>query len=357
MPERGIYQFAISANSPQNSSGMFWAECTIIPNKSMGKIDNVWIKLVHSTFIEVGWSLDCSNRINTIQGFVIFYCPMEKPTQTSCKNGTEKNVTISGDVNLQSGRVTGLTPHTSYRLTVSYILNSSTYSIPSQALRNTTYEAAPDTPPVSVEVIDVTNSSISLKWQRPLKMNGYLKNYYVYYNNKMKNSSTNEITLSDLMSFKNYIISIEACTVACSNRSDPINITTRMWYPAQIKQPNIRSQNESYITVGWDRPEPARGKIDYYQIKIKDQSDKDDSPTVNVTAPNYTLEVCTSRNHRDHLYISVRAVNIFEDGKHKVGPWSSALEFSCVQYSSVVYVLVGSLIIFLLIVILCVFKR
>lgn len=335
---------------------MFWAECTIIPNKSMGKIENVWIKQVHSNFIEVGWSLDCSNRINTIQGFIIFYCPVEKPTQMSCKNDTEKNVTIKGDVNLQSGRVTGLTPVTSYRLTVSYILNNNTYSLPSQPLRNATYEAAPDTPPVNVEVIDVTNSSISLKWQPPSKMNGYLKNYYVYYNEKMKNSSTNEITLVGLNSFKNYVISIEACTVACSNRSDPINVTTKMWLPGQMNQPTIKSQNESYITIGWDRPVPAGGNVDYYQLKIKEPSDKDDFQIVNVTAPSYTMEVCGSGNHKD-LSITVRAVNIFDDGKHRGGPWSSSLPFSCAPYISVVYVLVSSLVIFFLIGMACLGKR
>ncbi|XP_018565709.1 cytokine receptor [Anoplophora glabripennis] len=355
LPVTGIYQFAISANSWNSSSGMFWAECTIIPNKSKGKIENVWIKDVHSTFIEIGWSLDCSNRINTIQGFAIHYCPIQKPTQTSCKNGTEKNITIKGDVNLQSGKVTGLTPHTSYRLTVSYILNNFTYSLPSQPLLNTTNEAAPATPPLQVEVIDVTNSSISLKWQPPSKINGYLKNYYVYYNEKVKNTTTNEITLMNLMSFTNYTISIEACTVKCSNRSNPQSVMTQMWLPGNMKQPAIKFQNDSYITVSWERPKLAGGEIDYYQVKIRERLDMEDTPHINVTTTNYTLEGCGSGKYK-HLYISVRAVNII-NGEHKEGPWSDDLESSCAPYNSVKYLLICSFVIFLGIGMLCVFKR
>lgn len=344
LPLSDIYQFAISANSWNSSSGMCWAECTIIPNKSKGKIENVWIKHVDSTFIEVGWSLDCSNRVNTIQGFAIHYCPVETPTQISCKNGTEKNVTIKGDVNLQFGTVTGLTPRTSYRLTVSYILNNFTYSLPSQPLRNTTREAAP-TPPLHLEVVNISNSSISLKWQPPSKMNGYLKNYYVYYNEKVENSTTNEIILKNLMSYTNYTISVQACTINCSNRSGAQTVTTKMWIPGKIKPPTISFQNDSYITVKWERPNPARGEINYYQVKIKERPDMDDTPSINITTTNYTLEGCASGKYK-HLYISVRAVNII-DGEHKVGPWSYDLESSCTPYTSVLYIVVCSLVIFL----------
>lgn len=80
-----ITQFAISANTHNGSSGMLWAACTVIHNKSMGKIKNVWINRVGSSYIEVGWKLDCSDRIGSVEGYVVYYCPIISPSLTECK--------------------------------------------------------------------------------------------------------------------------------------------------------------------------------------------------------------------------------------------------------------------------------
>jgi hypothetical protein len=46
---------------------------------------SVWIIRIGSTYIEVGWKLDCSDRIGTVQGFNIYYCPIVSPYNLSCK--------------------------------------------------------------------------------------------------------------------------------------------------------------------------------------------------------------------------------------------------------------------------------
>lgn len=46
---------------------------------------SVWINRIGSTYIEVGWKLDCSDRIGTVQGFNIYYCPIVSPYNLSCK--------------------------------------------------------------------------------------------------------------------------------------------------------------------------------------------------------------------------------------------------------------------------------
>lgn len=80
-----IFQFAISANTLYSSSGMLWAACTVIYNKNMGKMKNVWINTVGSTFIDVGWKLDCSDRIGSVEGYIVYYCPIKSPLHTECK--------------------------------------------------------------------------------------------------------------------------------------------------------------------------------------------------------------------------------------------------------------------------------
>jgi cytokine receptor domeless len=51
----------------------------------VGKMKSVWINRIGSTYIEVGWKLDCSDRIGTVQGFNIYYCPIVSPYNLTCK--------------------------------------------------------------------------------------------------------------------------------------------------------------------------------------------------------------------------------------------------------------------------------
>ncbi|RZB38682.1 cytokine receptor, partial [Asbolus verrucosus] len=178
-----IFQFAISTNTETGSSGMLWAACTIIHNKNMGKMKNVWINRLGSTFIEVGWKLDCSDRIGSVEGFIVYYCPIMSPLNTDCK-GPQKNETFSGDGSILSGNITNLSPYTTYMLTVAVITKHTTFSQQSDPLYNTTLEAAPSSAPQDFRVINVTNSSISLAWKPPTAMNGVLKYYKIEYSNR-----------------------------------------------------------------------------------------------------------------------------------------------------------------------------
>ncbi|KAJ8936498.1 hypothetical protein NQ314_012362 [Rhamnusium bicolor] len=349
-----IYQIAISANTRKNSSGMSWAECTVVPDRIVGKIKNVWINSVGSDFIDVGWKLDCLSRIGPIRGFIIFYCPIESPVQTNCKKTSERNITIMGDK--QPFKLTGLKPYTTYRLTVGFIINHSTYSQTSEPLFNTTNEAAPNTSPLNVEVYNVTNSSISLKWQPPKEINGILKCYHIYYNNKniIIDPDKNEETLKNLTSFENYSITMDACTVACSDRSKPINVMTNMWAPGVIKQPSITSQNDTHLTLSWDKPVPPRGEVNYYQLQFNLEN-KTMMTYKNVTTQNYSIEGCSSGKYKA-LYVSVRAVNIV-NGEHEAGPWSYSLFYSCSQHTLLVYILVVGSVVIIAVGMSCIFKR
>ncbi|KAJ8973280.1 hypothetical protein NQ317_019546 [Molorchus minor] len=359
LPGNAIYQFAISANSHNSSSGMSWADCTIVSsNEGVGKIKLIWINRVGSDFMDVSWKLDCST-VGVITGFVIYYCPVESPPKNDCK-GPEKNVTIRGDVNLQSGTITGLKPYTTYRLYAAFIVNNSTSSHFSEPLFNTTNEAAPATSPQNIHVVEVTNNSVTLKWQRPHITNGHLKNYIVSYNDKERivEPEKNSLTLKNLSSYTNYTIKVKACTVACSKESDPIIVTTKMWIPGVVNRPEIFFPNKTHITFIWKKPELMRGKIDYYQIMYSES--KTDNKTnmhyVNVTSNNFTIENCKPGKYKG-MFVAVRAVNII-GSDHDPGPWSDFSEAYChTPYTPFVYILVGVLIVFILILVMFAFKR
>nr|CAD7434957.1 unnamed protein product [Timema monikensis] len=85
VPDDRIYQFAISANAKKSSSGMVWAACTVIHNKGISKMKSVWINRIGATHLQVGWKLDCSERIGTLKGYRIYYCPIVSPYNLTCK--------------------------------------------------------------------------------------------------------------------------------------------------------------------------------------------------------------------------------------------------------------------------------
>ncbi|KRT84462.1 Fibronectin domain-containing protein [Oryctes borbonicus] len=216
-------QFAISANNGSSSSGMVWATCTLIHNnKLISKIKEVWINRVGSTFIELGWKLDCADRSDNVAGYVIYYCPRAK--EPGCVR--RMNTTISNP-NALSGKITDLIPYTTYMLTVSVMNTHGSESLESDPLYNTTYEDVP-TEPYDLEAVNITNSSISITWQPPLKINGHLRNYHIYFNNNVTRTEDNSTyyELKNLRSDTVYNISVSACTLQCSNRSTHLILST-----------------------------------------------------------------------------------------------------------------------------------
>lgn len=155
-----VYQFAISANTDNSSSGLSWGDCTIMYNKNTGKMQNVRISKEGSSYIELEWKRDCSDRIGPVRSYRIDYCPTKSKYDSDCLGkyqnviiiffltqynlgGQQRNVTFPADSRVNKANVTNLTPYTHYMLTITAILikhNSS--SQPSKALYAETIKAS-----------------------------------------------------------------------------------------------------------------------------------------------------------------------------------------------------------------------
>lgn len=263
-----VYQFAISVNTEKGSSGMIWSSCTVIHNKVLGKMKSVWINRIGSHFIEVGWKLDCSDRIGIIEGFKIYYCPIMSPLNVNCKSPM-LNRTIKANAHTIHGIVDNLKPYTTYMLNVA-VLTKSGEGLHSDPLYNTTLEAAPSTPPLNVRITDVSNTTMYVAWQKPLAMNGVLRYYEVYYNNHVRKvEEKHYIKLTGLKSFTRYSIRVSACTVKCSDKSETVNEYTRIGVPGKINIPLVRFINSSQVIVRWQSPQEPAGPIKYMHYEIE----------------------------------------------------------------------------------------
>ncbi|XP_011695047.1 PREDICTED: cytokine receptor isoform X2 [Wasmannia auropunctata] len=325
-----VYQFAISVNTERGSSGMIWSTCTVIHNRVLGKMKSVWINRIGSTFIEVGWKLDCSDRIGIIEGFSIKYCPIVSPLNVSC-SGPMLNSTIVADAHTIHGTVYNLKPYTTYMLNVA-VLTKSGEGLPSDPLYNTTLEGAP-TPPLSVRITDVSNTTMFVAWKKPTAMNGVLRYYEVYYNGEVRkvdvdeDKEGNHIKLMELKPYTNYSIRISACTVQCSEKSKAVDEYTKIGVPGKINIPKVRFVNSSQVNIQWEPPSEPAGPVEemYYEIEYGN------GIIQNVTKPEVQLPIpdCKNVEHREQKHkFRVRAINI-NNGDILKGSWSDYGEGNC----------------------------
>ncbi|XP_012253310.2 cytokine receptor [Athalia rosae] len=319
-----VYQFAIAANTERASSGMVWASCTAIHNKVVGKMKSVWINHIDSKQIEVGWKLECSDRIDIVQGFNIYYCPIASPYNSSCKD-PKMNTTVKADPHTIHGIVQGLKPYTTYMLTVA-VLTKNGEGQHSDPLYNTTLEAAP-TPPRDVLVRNVTNTTMTVQWQEPSAKNGVLRYYNVHYNKKTINAEkATTIEIKNLEPHTGYNVTVSACTISCGEPSDFKFVRTDIGIPGKIDVPVVRFSNSSQVRILWNPPKDPAGYLDYYEILTADGHIHS-----NITSTDQHLAIpdCTNVGH-DNLYrFQVRAVNLGSDKSRLQGPWSEPGEGHC----------------------------
>jgi len=229
---------------------------------------SVWINRIGSHFIEVGWKLDCSDRIGIIEGFNIYYCPIVSPLNVNC-NGPMLNSTIKADAHTIHGIVDNLKPYTTYMLNVA-VLTKSGEGLHSDPLYNTTLEAAPSTPPLDIRITDVSNTTMFIAWKNPTAMNGVLRYYEVYYNGQVsKVEESNYVKLTGLKPFTKYSVSVSACTVKCSEKSLILSQFTKIGMPGKINVPSVRFINSSQVIIQWEPPQEPAGPIEamYYEIE------------------------------------------------------------------------------------------
>jgi len=341
VPEDKIYQFAISANTKNASSGMIWASCTVIHNKVVDKMKSVWINRIGSTYIEVGWKLDCSDRIGTVRGFNIYYCPIVSPYNLSCKEH-ELNTTVFGDPQTIHGNITNLKPYTTYMVAIAVITQSGE-GLQSEPLYNTTLEAAPVAPD-PVNITEITNTSMVVTWQPPKSLNGALRYYDVFYDgdkSERLNVNTNErpatvpvsMKLENLTSYHDYTVNVVACTTACSEKSPNVTVQTEIGAPDVMDRPAVKIINSSMVLVMWKPPLNPGGPLNYYEvtaIKVDEKSVKNETYVYNTTATKSQIPVpnCESEGYLKYVFL-VRAVNVGTNNVTHYGKWSSPGETNC----------------------------
>ncbi|XP_076356776.1 cytokine receptor-like [Tachypleus tridentatus] len=227
------YQFAVSADSIENSSGMKRMLCIVPYEKALDKVQNVYVQKI-AQGLQVEWRLACSAQKKVVTQYKVEFCRVKSRLQ-ACVN-SQTLTTYNQDATKVN--ITNLEPFTLYRVTVQ-VLSKAGISSLSDPKYERTFAGVPSVPQ-GVKVADVNSSAIRVTWKSPVKPNGIITNYFVHYQHfsqEVAASHTKElyslVLSKNIESYTNYSIAVQACVDKhCSPASSPVYGMT--WIDGEI---------------------------------------------------------------------------------------------------------------------------
>nr|XP_019599683.1 PREDICTED: usherin isoform X2 [Rhinolophus sinicus] len=173
----------------------------------------------------------------------------------------------------------GLQPFTEYLYRV--IASHEGGSVYSDWSRGRTTGEVPPSVPAPSRVRGINGYSIEVTWEEPAVVRGVIEKYILRAYSQDGNLrvphtpaassefvNTNTLTgiLTGLLPFKNYAVTLTACTLAgCTESSHALNISTPQEAPQEVPPPVAKSLPNSLL-LSWNPPKKANGIITQYSL-------------------------------------------------------------------------------------------
>ncbi|XP_074120778.1 usherin [Sminthopsis crassicaudata] len=176
----------------------------------------------------------------------------------------------------------GLQPFTEYLYRV--VASNKGGSAGSVWSRGRTKGTAPQSVPTPSRAHSLNGYSIEVTWDKPVGVRGIIEKYIVKAYDKntphlphvaaasveFVNTSSLTGTLTGLLPFKNYAVTLTACTLAgCTESTHALNISTPQEAPEEVQPPVAKSLPNTLILF-WSLPQRANGIITQYSLYMDD---------------------------------------------------------------------------------------
>ncbi|XP_070624945.1 usherin-like [Bos indicus] len=163
-----------------------------------------------------------------------------------------------------------------YRVTASHEGGS----VHSDWSRGRTTGAAPQSVPSPSGVRSINGYSIEVTWDEPVVARGVIEKYILRAysedalgpphtpsaSSELVDTNTFTGILTGLLPFKNYAVTLAACTLAgCTESLHALNISTPQEAPQQVQPPVAKSLPHSLL-LSWNPPQKANGIITQYSL-------------------------------------------------------------------------------------------
>ncbi|KAM9212500.1 usherin [Dugong dugon] len=169
----------------------------------------------------------------------------------------------------------GLQPFTEYLYRV--IASHEGGSVYSDWSRGRTTGAAPQSVPTPSRARSINGYSTEVTWDEPVAVRGVIEKYVLKAHSEedpqtpsasteLVNTGTLTGILTGLLPFRNYSVTLTACTLAgCTESPHALNISTPQEAPQEVQPPVAKSLPNSLL-VSWKPPKQANGIITQYSL-------------------------------------------------------------------------------------------
>ncbi|CAI8037191.1 Phosphatidylinositol phosphatase PTPRQ [Geodia barretti] len=295
---RPNFEYTISIAATTVAQGPYSPEISVtMPEAPPSRAPTVSVGSIASDSIQLQWMpLAFEDQNGIITGYVVEY-------------GSDRSGNHS--VKVESTRYTvPALPFTSYWLRVA-ANNSAGLGPFSEAVIVETSQDVPSHEPLSLEVTNVTSTSIQLQWEPPpsIHHNGVIRSYavrcFVPETKEIveRNSNIPEITISELHPFYTYSCNVSASTpVGPGPFTDPVVIKTLQDAPSGHPY-DIISTNATHnsLAISWTQPNPSQwnGIIQYYIIYIRQVEPPSSYAVYTTSSTNVTVTGLHPYTHHD----------------------------------------------------------
>ncbi|XP_013375386.1 PREDICTED: usherin isoform X1 [Chinchilla lanigera] len=177
-----------------------------------------------------------------------------------------------------SAQESGLRPFTEYLYRVRASHEGG--AVYSDWSRGRTTAAAPPSVPTPSRVRSIDGYSVEVTWVEPVGVRGVIEKYVLRAYSEddpsvprtpaaiteCVDTSTFTATLTGLLPFRNYSVTLTACTLAgCTESSQAVSISTPQEAPQEVQSPVAKSFPTS-LFLSWNPPKQANGVITQYSL-------------------------------------------------------------------------------------------
>ncbi|KAM3838280.1 uncharacterized protein ACN63O_023158, partial [Diretmus argenteus] len=275
-----------------------------------GPVLDVSYENINSTSILLSWSPPV-NPNGRITHYTVYGLNLKHESQAL------RSVTYNTSILL-----TDLDKYTRYRLRVaaSTVIGESSLSAEDDFFVFTS-EDEPESPPENLTVVQTSPSTVSLSWSPPEKANGVIQQYEVLYENRSYsaalNTSSNRVTLTDLMPFSYYNVSIRAYTRYGhgNHTSDTLRVLSGEDVPGSPPYNlSYESISASEVNVTWLPPLVRNGVITHYTLDLWNSTHN-----LNFTSATTSINITHLRKYA-HYRIMVQAHTRVGPGNYSSEP-------------------------------------
>ncbi|GFO50464.1 usherin, partial [Plakobranchus ocellatus] len=272
---------------------------------SIGSVKSNWSLVQTLQAPPQGLAAPSISTISTY-GISVSWLPPQSPNgpihqyRVYYKQGSDPEQSISIDGNDTSTFVSGLLAYTEYQISIGAMNDAG--SVRSSAISVTTLEGYPSgIPRLNVEKI-TTGTAVILTWEPPAQPNGEIIDYRIYQSGlsvPVYSGLSQMFEFPRLLPFKQYVVSLEACTRAGCTLGEDQSFMTAETSPQNQPSPVMGSVNATHVTLTWSSPVNPNGAITSYEV--------------------LRAEVSLSRNRRD----TTNVLNML--GQYEISPFDDII--------------------------------